>query len=155
MIETYTYMLGNDPHKSVLIGTLRKANTLERLQMTIKTSSAKAKGRNTQNEVIKLLRKYYPTLSEDDLRGASGGQTGEDILMSPLAKGLIKLDIEVKRRKKIAVLEFLEQAQKHGKHIPVVFMREDRGKMCVLIDANDFLDLITKETTDEIPKTTS
>lgn len=109
--------------------------------------------------MIKLLRKYYPTLSEDDLRGASGGQTGEDILMSPLAKDLIKLDIEVKRRKKIAVLEFLDQAQKHGKHTPVVFMREDRGKMCVLIDAKDFLELITKETTngttDEIPKATS
>ena len=70
------------------------------------------------------------------------GSQGEDILLSPRARKLFPFQIEVKRQKKIAIYSFMEQAITHGKHEPVVFLREDRGEWCVLLKADAFMELL-------------
>ena len=57
----------------------------------MKAKSAKAKGRNLQNSVVKELRKAYPELEDDDIKGQVMGMSGEDVVLSPLAKKLIGL----------------------------------------------------------------
>jgi hypothetical protein len=55
--------------------------------------------------------------------------------------------VECKRRKTIAVMRFFEQARGYAERdpegrIPVVFMREDRGELVVMLGAEDFLALM-------------
>ena len=72
------------------------------------------------------------------------GAGGEDIMLSPAARKVLPYNIEVKRKKAIAICRFLEQADSHGKHNPLSFFREDRGKWYVAMEADHFLALLTK-----------
>ena len=57
----------------------------------VKAKSAKAKGRKLQNFVVEELRKAYPELEDDDIKAQIMGVSGEDVVLSPLAKRLIGL----------------------------------------------------------------
>lgn len=108
----------------------------------MKAQSAKAKGRLGQQEIVKLLLKALPGLQEEDIRSTSMGAPGRDILLSTAALEAIPWCIEVKRRKKIAALDFLTQADYNSKEgeEPIVFCREDRGRWVVMMDAEYFLE---------------
>lgn len=112
----------------------------------MKPSSCKAKGRNGQKEVVALLREHFPLWHEDDIQWRSMGDQGEDILLSPLARADFPFSIEVKRLKTIAALKFLDQAKANAKtHCPLVFMKADRGRWVCMIDAEDFLTLMSNK----------
>jgi hypothetical protein len=72
------------------------------------------------------------------------GQSGEDIQLSPAARKVIPISIECKARASIAVYKFFEQAQQNTKEgtEPVVFIRQNRSKPLVVVDAEYFLDLM-------------
>lgn len=72
------------------------------------------------------------------------GVTGEDVQLSPAARKLIPLQIECKARAKFAGYEFFEQAKTFGDYTPVVVIKANGKKPLVLLDAEDFFNIITK-----------
>src|SRR5262245_26093700 len=88
------------------------------------------RGQDGQREVVQMILSFFPQLTEDDVRSVSRGASGEDILVSALARRLLRgSQIEVKRRKSHSVCRFMEQAQGHGGYNPLLFIREDgKGK---------------------------
>lgn len=104
----------------------------------------KSRGRNGEREIRELLLSYFPELEPDDVRLVGSGASGEDILLSPAARKLIPWQIEVKRRKNISVLRFMEQAEGHGEHTAIAFFREDRGKWYACIEAKHVLSLLQR-----------
>ena len=108
------------------------------------TKSAKAKGRLGQQEVRDRLLQNFPDLHPDDIKSTVMGDTGADIQLSPAARKLIPLSIEVKRRKDglKTAYTYVEQAVKHGDGEPVVFFRADRKPWLVIVDMEHYMDLI-------------
>ena len=106
--------------------------------------AAKAKGRHGQNEIRDKILETFPDLEPDDVRSTTMGDTGEDIQLSPAARKLIPLSIEVKRRKDglKTAYSYIEQAVKHGTGEPVVFFRSDRRPWLVMIGMEHYMDLI-------------
>ena len=113
----------------------------------MKTQSCKAKGRIGQQEVCKEILEFFPTLEKEDVRSRSMGSAGEDIMLSTKALYYLPFDIEVKRRKKIGVCRFWEQAEfrtGEGSHIPLVCFREDgkKANWFATLKLKDFLFLL-------------
>ena len=108
------------------------------------TKSAKAKGRIGQQEVRDKLLETFPILHPDDIKSTVMGDSGEDIQLSPAARKIIPLSIEVKRRKDglKTAYTYVEQAVKHGTGEPVVFFRADRRPWLVMIGMEHYMDLI-------------
>ena len=77
----------------------------------MKARSAKAKGRKLQNLVTETLREAFPSLDKDDVNSQIMGVSGEDIVMSPLAKKTIKMSFECKNQERLNLWGSLEQAE--------------------------------------------
>ena len=93
----------------------------------MKAKSAKAKGRKLQNLVVEKLRKAYPELEDDDIKGQIMGVSGEDIVLSPLAKRLIGLSFECKNQEKLNLWDSLDQADKNSEErTPVLVFKRNR-----------------------------
>jgi len=104
--------------------------------------SSKAKGRLGQQEIRDAILKTFPELEPDDVRSTAMGQSGEDIQLSPKARGLLPLSIEVKRRKSLAtVYDWYDQAKQDGQYEPVVFFRADRKEWIVMVGLDHYLEL--------------
>lgn len=110
----------------------------------MKPSSAKQKGRAFQQWIRDKILETFPTLKPDDVRNTSSGAQGEDVQLSPAARELFPYQIEAKNLAKIAVYKFYEQAQTHGEHEPLVFIKQNRSKPLVLMDAEAFFKLVNK-----------
>jgi len=108
------------------------------------TRNSKAKGRLGQQEIRDKILDTFPKLHPDDVKSTVMGDTGEDIQLSPAARKIIPLSIEVKRRKGglKTVYAYMEQASKHGKGEPVVFFRADRQPWIVMTGVEHYMDLI-------------
>lgn len=115
----------------------------------MKTSSAKAKGRNLQNLVAKKLLESFPQLTERDVRSAPMGTNGADIVLSELAHGLLKCQIECKSRAMMAVYKDYEQAQTHGSSEPIVVIKQNRSKPLAVMDLDYFIQLLRKAIVNE------
>ena len=63
------------------------------------SKTAKQKGRLGQQEIRDALLEAFPELEPDDVKSTVMGDTGADIQLSPAARKLIPISIEVKRRK--------------------------------------------------------
>lgn len=117
---------------------------------------SKAKGRLGQQEVRDAILKTFPELEPDDVRSTAMGQNGEDIQLSPKARGLLPVSIEVKRRKTLTTMyDWYDQAKQSDKYEPVVFCRADRKDWLVMISIDHYLDLVrtkANETTEHGPK---
>lgn len=112
--------------------------------MTIKTASAKQKGRKLQQWVRDKLLELHPELEPDDIKSTAMGQSGSDIQLSPLARKRIPLAFECKSHKAFSVYKILEQA-KDGAHPdcePVAILKQDRSKPLALVDAEFFLEAL-------------
>ena len=108
------------------------------------TRNSKAKGSLGQQEIRDKILDSFPKLHPDDVKSTVMGDTGEDIQLSPAARKMIPLSIEVKRRKGglKTVYAYMEQASKHGKGEPVVFFRADRQPWIVITGVEHYMDLI-------------
>lgn len=112
----------------------------------MKTSSAKAKGRNLQQWTRDLLLKLFPSLEQDDIKSTSMGVSGLDIQLSPAARKKIPLAIECKSRAKIGVYSFYDQAVANsGTLQPIVVIKQNRREPLVLVDAEYFFKLIQEQ----------
>lgn len=110
----------------------------------MKPSSAKTKGRMLQQWIRDKILETFPNLKPDDVRNTSSGAQGEDVQLSSAARELFPFQIECKNLAKIAVYKFYEQAQTHGEHEPLVFIKQNRSKPLVLMDAEAFFKLVNK-----------
>jgi hypothetical protein len=72
------------------------------------------------------------------------GAQGEDVQLSPAARKAFPYQIECKAKARAQVYTWYEQAQTHGKHEPIVFIKQDRQKPLVVLDAEHFLSLIKR-----------
>jgi hypothetical protein len=109
-----------------------------------KTSSGKAKGRIVQQDIRDRLLTAFPEFHPDDIKSTVMGDTGEDIQLSPAARKVIPLSIEVKRRKSglKTAYGYIEQAAKHNTGEPVVFFRADRKPWIVMVGVEHYMDLL-------------
>ena len=73
------------------------------------------------------------------------GAGGEDVKLSPHARDLIPFQIECKNLAKIAVYNYYDQACTHGLIEPLVVIKQNKRKPLVVLDAEAFFDIISKE----------
>ena len=107
------------------------------------TRNAKAKGRLGQQEVRDKLLETFPDLEPDDIRSTSMGCGGEDLQFSPAARRRYPISIECKNQESLSVWKAYEQASANsGDHEPVLFMKKNRKKPLVVIDADYFISLL-------------
>lgn len=109
----------------------------------ISVRSAKQKGRSFQQWVRdKILEHFDKQLEPDDVKSTSMGAGGEDILLSPRARGIFRYSIECKSLKSIAVYKFYEQAKANCKgYNPLVFIKMNGKKPLAVVDAEYFISL--------------
>ena len=106
--------------------------------------SAKAKGRKLQNFVRDELRKAFPELEEDDVKSQTMGMTGEDIVLSPLARKTIPYSFECKNVERLQFWSAVEQAEANCKEgiTPAVVVKKNRKDPYIAIGFGAFVELI-------------
>jgi hypothetical protein len=115
------------------------------LEVTMKTSSAKAKARRLQDTVVALLLEHFRgQLEEGDLRPAIMGESGEDVKRSPLARKLFPFSIECKNREKINIWDSLKQAEDNCPNgdAPLLTFKRNRSEVFVALKFEDFINLL-------------
>jgi hypothetical protein len=110
----------------------------------LKPSSAKNKGRLLQQWVVVQLLERFTLLEQGDIVNTSMGAPGEDVKLSPAARRVIPYQIECKNLAKIAVYQHYEQAKTHGKHEPLIIMKQNQSKPLAVMDAQHFLDMLAE-----------
>lgn len=85
-----------------------------------------------------MLLANAPELEPDDVKSTSMGAGGEDVQLSPAARKVYPFNIECKSRAKMAVYQDYQQAMTHGKHEPVVVVKQNMCKPLVVVDAEYF-----------------
>ena len=110
----------------------------------MKAKSAKAKGRKLQNKVVEELRKAYPELENDDIKAQIMGVSGEDIVLSPLAKRLIGLSFECKNQERLNLWDSLSQAETNAENrTPVLVFKRNRSKTYAAIPFDFLIELLS------------
>jgi len=105
--------------------------------------SAKAKGRRLQNLTRDLLREAFSSLEEDDIKSQTMGMPGEDIVLSPAARKIIKYSFECKNKERLDLWKSLEQAEENSEdRTPVLVIKRNRSKTYAVIEVDHFIDLI-------------
>lgn len=108
-------------------------------------SSRKSKGRNFQKLIKEcILKTFSNQLTEDDVRTASMGQTGVDILLSSKAKQLFPFSCEVKNQEKLNIWDALQQAEENVEEgtFPILFFKKNRSDAYVALKADDFFKIV-------------
>lgn len=107
----------------------------------MKTSSAKAKGRNLQKWVRDELLTLADNLSSDDIRSTSMGASGVDIQLSQAGKIIWPFAIECKNLNRVAAYQWYDQAKSNaGKEIPIVVAKQNHSDPIVICDAKWFFE---------------
>ena len=110
----------------------------------MKTSSAKAKGRKLQQEVVKCILKNYPDLTPLDVRSTSMGVTGQDVQLSSMAAARFPMQVECKNRAAIAIYKDYEQACTHGTLEPLLVIKQNHSKPLAVVDLEFFIKLMSE-----------
>lgn len=111
----------------------------------MKTSSAKAKGRRACQEFQQLILRWFPDLSEKDVRVTSSGSTGEDLQLSQAASKAFPYAVEVKNQERLNIWQSLIQTNQHSRKLglePLLAFRRNRSDLYVAIRAEHFLALV-------------
>ena len=92
------------------------------------------RGAQGEHEVVSLIEKHFANIKWEGIKHAPKSWTGRDILLNEELLEVLPWNIEVKRRKKLAVCSFMEQAKNHeGDYEPVVVMRQDRDQWYAMV----------------------
>ena len=114
----------------------------------MKTSSAKAKGRNLQNLVRDKLRSIFvgKDLEEDDIKSQTMGMGGEDIVLSPAAKREIPYSFECKNTERLNLWNSLQQCEDNCEdRIPILVFKKNRSKVYAVIEFDNLIKLIRRQ----------
>lgn len=102
------------------------------------SKSERTKGAAFEREIAALLTEHLGQVVKRNLAQARGGE-GSDITIGPFA-------IECKRRKRVVVYDWLDQAQRDaGGKIPAVVVRADGRRPVLLIDLEAAIPMIAGE----------
>ena len=113
-------------------------------ELIVKTKSAKAKGRKLQNYVVEELKKAYSQLEEDDIKGQVMGMSGEDVVLSPLAKRTIGLSFECKNQERLNLWDSLLQAENNcEERTPVLVFKRNRSQAYAAIPFKYLIKLLS------------
>ena len=111
----------------------------------MKPRSAKNKGKRLQNKVRDLILEKFDILEPDDVRSITMGDSGEDILLSPVARRLFPFSVECKNQEKLNIWSALEQAEiNSGKHAPLVIFKRNRSKTYAVLEFDKLLELLNE-----------
>ena len=111
----------------------------------MKTSSAKAKGRNLQKKVRELLIELLK-VDPEDIESRSMGASGEDLIMAKAARNLFPYSIECKNQEKINVWSAYKQATDNCKcYIPLAVIKKNNHKPLAVVDLETFILLNRKD----------
>ena len=109
----------------------------------MKQDSRRAKGKKLQRIVRDKLLLAFPDLHQGHIRVAKAGQQGEDLKLSRIARRLISYQVECKNQEKFKILfSFYDQACRHGRHEPVLVIKQNTTRALAVIDLDQFIDLI-------------
>ena len=76
------------------------------------------------------------------MQSRSMGAGGEDIMLSPKARGVFPYSVECKNQESINVWKSYEQAKENaGEYEPIVVLKRNNTKPLVLVDADYFVKL--------------
>ena len=110
----------------------------------VKPQSAKAKGRRLQQWFRDLLI-HKLDIHPDDVESRSMGAGGEDLIMARAARKKFPYSVECKNQEKINIWKSYAQAMENSKdYEPVVVIKRNNHKPLLLIDAEHFIDLHSK-----------
>jgi len=112
----------------------------------MKPRSAKNKGKRLQNKIRDLiLEKFNNILEQDDVRSITMGDSGEDILLSPVARRLFPFSVECKAQESLSIWSALQQAESNaGKHIPLLVFKRNRSKTYAVLEFDKLLELLNE-----------
>lgn len=111
----------------------------------MKTSSAKAKGRNLQKHVVARIHHWFPSLEEGDAKSCSMGSNGEDVQLSPAARRVLPVSIECKNKAAFAVYKDYAQAVANAKNYqPLLVIKQNRSEPLVLMNLDYYLCLMSQ-----------
>ena len=117
--------------------------------MMMKTSSAKAKGRRLQQKFMQLLIEKLD-IDPEDIESRSMGAGGEDLIMSKAARNKFPYSIECKNQEKLNIWSAWDQANGNkGLYEPLVVIKKNGVKPLVVLDAENFLDMIKEFNNDK------
>jgi len=110
--------------------------------MMMKTQSRKAKGRRLQNQFMQLLIEKLD-IDPEDIESRSMGAGGEDLIMSKAARNKFPYSIECKNQERMNIWSAWDQANNNkGIYEPLVVIKKNGVKPLVVLDAENFLDMI-------------
>ena len=105
----------------------------------MRPQSAKAKGRRLQQQFRELLIETLG-IHPEDIENRSMGAGGEDLIMARAAREKFPFSIECKNQEKLNVYDAYDQACANaGDHEPILFMKKNRKKALVVVDAEYFI----------------
>ena len=113
----------------------------------MKARSAKNKGRKLQNLVRDSLRSVFTeTLETNDIESQVMGMSGEDIVLSPAAKRVIRYSFECKNKERLDLWKSLEQAENNSQdRVPVLVFKRNRTKVYVAFEFDHFIEMIDEK----------
>lgn len=107
-------------------------------------SSAKAKGRRGQKLLLDMLIEKLG-IDPADAESRSSGANGEDLILSAAARRLFPYSPECKAVERLNVYAAYDQAKSNAKgHEPLVFMKRNRKRPLIAVDAEHFLELLAR-----------
>jgi len=111
------------------------------ISFSMKTQSAKAKGRRLQQWIRDLLIEKLE-IHPEDIESRSMGAGGEDLIMARAARESFPYSIECKNQEKINIWEAYKQAEDNSKdYEPVVVLKRNNQKPLILVDAEYFVNI--------------
>ena len=111
------------------------------ISISMKTQSAKAKGRRLQQWIRDLLIEKLE-IHPEDIESRSMGAGGEDLIMARAARESFPYSIECKNQEKINIWEAYKQAEDNSKDSePVVVLKRNNQKPLILVDAEYFVNI--------------
>lgn len=107
----------------------------------MKTSSAKAKGRNLQKYVVSKILQYFKRLTPNDVRSTSMGAPGVDVQLSEAALNVFPYAVECKNVERIKVLyDMWDQAVLNAKEKePLLVVKSNNKPVLAIVDLSEFL----------------
>ena len=109
----------------------------------MKHNSRVKKGKRLQKILRDKLLAAFPHLHPSDIRVARTGENGEDLKISRIGRRLISYQFECKSQEKFKILySFYDQSCRHGKHEPVLVIKQNTRRALAVIDLDQFIDLI-------------
>lgn len=113
--------------------------------MSITVKSRKAKSRNLQNGVTKLLLDKYPHLTDNDIKPAIMGESGIDIKLSEIARKSFPFGVECKNQESLSIWSAINQCEEnaHSEHlIPLLIFKRNHSHTYVVLEIDNFIKLL-------------